>query len=298
MMVTRGHRYRHSGDSFNKLEAGMTRNTKIVLAVLMLAAGAIAVSIAVTRHRMGGHGRMHDMMHGNKATIFGAPHDLSESWTLARGGLLYDNWSAALDRRAPGSTHPFYPKTGKQSGADTWRCKECHGWDYKGKDGKYAKGSHATGIKGIRGAEGRDTQQIMTLLRAPTHGYTSTMISDDELARVAAFVSRGQHDTDTLIDVESGDVRAGTLLPDALLERGRGIFQTTCAVCHGFEGRELNFGTNQKSAFIGTEAKGNPWEVLHKIRTAHPGAAMISLRAFPIDDAVAVLAYARSLPDK
>jgi len=264
----------------------------------MLAAGAIAVSVAVAQHRIGGHGRMHDTMHGNKATVFGAPRDTSESWTLARGGLLYDNWAAVLDRRAPGNTHPSYPKTGKQSGASTWRCKECHGWDYKGNDGKYANGSHATGIKGIRAAEGRDTKQIAKLLRAPAHGYTSTMISDNELARIAAFVRRGQHDTDKLINIESGDVRAGALSLDALLERGRGIFQTTCAVCHGFGGRELNFGTNRKPAFIGTEAKGNPWELLHKIRNAHPGAAMISLRAFPIEDAAAVLAYARSLPDK
>ena len=27
------------------------------------------------------------------------------------------------------------------SGSDTWRCKECHGWDYMGVDGAYAGGS-------------------------------------------------------------------------------------------------------------------------------------------------------------
>jgi len=28
-----------------------------------------------------------------------------------------------------------------RSGKDTWRCKECHGWDYMGVDGAYGSGS-------------------------------------------------------------------------------------------------------------------------------------------------------------
>jgi hypothetical protein len=38
--------------------------------------------------------------------------------------------------------------------------------------------------------------------------------------------------------------------------------------------------------------------VLHKIRNAHPGAAMINLRAFPLQDAIDTLAYAQTLPEK
>ena len=51
----------------------------------------------------------------------------------------------------PKGTHPAYPKAGKQKDSTTWRCKECHGWDYKGLDGAYAKGSHFSGTKGVRG---------------------------------------------------------------------------------------------------------------------------------------------------
>src|SRR3989338_7187253 len=67
-----------------------------------------------------------------------------------RGGVLYDSWYGALGKEAPKETHPAYPKAGKQKGATTWRCKECHGWDYKGASGVYSKGGHYTGIPGIR----------------------------------------------------------------------------------------------------------------------------------------------------
>ncbi len=277
----------------------MTGKMKAVLAVLALTVSVSALSLAVAQHHRGGaRGGLHARMHGDQLGSNIVPQTPGKSWILARGGLLYDNWWTAAGRRAPANTHPSYPKSGKKSGANTWRCKECHGWDYKGKDGRYAKGSHATGIVGIRAAQGRSLKEISTLLRGSTHAYTADMIGDDDLARIAAFVSRGQHDTDKLIDAGTGDVRPGALSGSELLKRGQDIFQTTCAVCHGYDGRRLNFGTRQKPAFVGTEAKANPWEVLHKIRNAHPGVEMISLRAFPINDAAAALAYARTLPEK
>ena len=72
----------------------------------------------------------------------------------------------------------------------------------------------------------------------------------------------------------------------------------TCAACHGFKGRLLNWGTSEKPAYVGTEANAAPDEVLHKIRNAQPGAAMVNLRVFPIEDAAAVLAYVKTLPQK
>ena len=67
---------------------------------------------------------------------------------LKNGALLYDNWPK-MKKADIKDTHPLYPPTSKKSGKPTWRCKECHGWDYIGKDGRYKKGSHFTGIDGI-----------------------------------------------------------------------------------------------------------------------------------------------------
>ena len=232
--------------------------------------------------------------HGPEAQnlIHGAPETPAEAWTLAAGGRIYDNWWEALDRKEPKSTHPSYPKSGKQAGSATWRCKECHGWDYRGNEGNYGTGTHFTGIPGINVAIGKPTEEIEVILRDASHGYTPDMINDDELARVAAFVSRGQVDVAKYVDFKTRKVIAG----DA--NRGREIFQTTCASCHGFDGRSLNWGDKDEPAYIGTEAKSAPDEVLHKILNSHPGVQMISLRAFPLDDAVDVLAYTATLPEK
>ena len=229
--------------------------------------------------------------HGAEAQSFvhGAPGDPSEAWTLAAGGRIYDNWWEALDRKKPQSGHPSYPAEGKAEGPGTWRCKECHGWDYKGRDGEYSTGSHYSGIKGIRAARGRSPDAIMKMLRAPLHGYTPEMITDVELRRLALFVSKGQHDVDRLKNAKSGQ-------PVGNLARGRELFQTTCAACHGYDGRMLNWGSKEEPAYIGTDSNKFPWEFLHKVRNSHPGAAMINLRALSIEDAASVLAYSRTLP--
>ena len=223
--------------------------------------------------------------------VHGAPAQPSEAWLLAAGGRIYDKWWAALDRDEPGGTHPLYPATGQQSGKNTWRCEECHGWDYRGAAGIYRNGSHATGIKGIEGAIGWPEDKIAALMRG-SHAYTPEMINDAEMARLAAFVSRGQIDMSAYIDPETRQVTGG----DA--DRGRAVFQTVCAACHGFDGRRLDWGDDGEHAYIGTEAAKVPDEVLNKILNAHPGEEMVNLRAFSPDVAADVLRYTTTLPTK
>ena len=71
--------------------------------------------------------------------------------TLAYGAKLYDKWYKVVKAKAPKQSHPLYPADKKyaEKPAANWRCKECHGWDYLGKDGAYKSGKHASGIKGI-----------------------------------------------------------------------------------------------------------------------------------------------------
>ena len=118
------------------------------------------------------------------------------------------------------------------------------------------------------------------------------MIPEDQMGYLAAFVSHALDDkVDNYIDSKTGDVKGDP-------KRGASIFQTNCAACHGFDGKAIDWGDPGKPAYVGTEANGNPWEILHKIRNGHPGAEMISLRAFDVQTAVDVLAYAKMLPQK
>jgi hypothetical protein len=237
---------------------------------------------------------IHDYSHPTAAADFvhGAPSNPSEAWILASGGRIYDNWWDALDRPEPTVINPAYPVSvnKKVTGADTWRCKECHAWDYQGKDGIYQKGGHFTGIKGINGAAGKPVEEILPFLRDKNHPYTKDMIKDDELARLAAFVSRGQVDMRKFLDYGTRKVNAGNV------ERGRNIFQTTCAACHGYDGRLLDWGAKGEHNYVGTEGRDVPDEVMHKILSAHTGVQMINLRAFPLENAIDVLAYAATLP--
>jgi thiosulfate dehydrogenase len=219
------------------------------------------------------------------------PEHATSVWAIARGGLLYDKWWAVLERDPPEETHPAYPAAGKKKGSATWRCKECHGWDYRGADGAYSKGSHYSGVKGIRAMVGADPDKIAVALRGGLHGYTKEMMSDSAIKKLALFVSLGQVDMDQYIDRASKKARG-----DA--QNGAPLYQTICAVCHGFDGRTLNFKDEKKPEYIGTVAQVNPWETLHKIRHGQPGVGMIALGALDIQDQVDILAFAQTLPAK
>lgn len=191
--------------------------------------------------------------------------------TIAQGGRLYDNWWVVCGLPEPKDTHPAYPAAGKQSGSATWRCKECHGWDYRGKGGAYGKGSHFTGIGGIRRHAGGDEAAIAAVLRDATHRF-DTVLPAPILARIARFVSRGQVDAGDRID-------AATKKVAARVASGRAIFERRCAVCHGAQGRAMNFsGQAGSPEYVGTIAADNPWEMLHKIRNGQPGAVMDEAR--------------------
>ena len=70
------------------------------------------------------------------ATVPAAAAETESS--IARGGRLYDKWWGENKAAKPAAMHPAYPvKGGKYADANSWRCKECHGWDYQGKDGVF-----------------------------------------------------------------------------------------------------------------------------------------------------------------
>ncbi len=216
---------------------------------------------------------------------------VTEFWQTLQGGLLYDNWAKVLFKKGPSETHPSYPAGGKQKGAGTWRCKECHGWDYRGVDGAYSSGSHYSGVKGIRNRVGGTVSDIEKIIRDKTHGYTRDMIPDEAVEYLALFVSRGQVDMPQYIDYATKTARG-----DA--NRGARFYQAICSVCHGFDGKQINFKTPEKPEFIGTVAQENPQETMHKARNGQPGVPMVALGVLDIQDIVDIIAYAQTLPAK
>lgn len=204
--------------------------------------------------------------------------------SMARGGKLYDKWFKVIKAKEPKQSHPLYPADKKyaQKPAANWRCKECHGWDYTGKDGAYKSGKHASGIKGINGMKGADTAKVVAILEGKPHDFGGKL-NDADLMDLANFVSQGQIDMDPYIDRASK-------APKGDAAKGAAYYNTICAGCHGVDGKlpkEMKpFGAQM----------GNPWEVMHKILNGQPGEQMPALRALDRGIVADIMAHLTTLP--
>lgn|GEM_PF-1176153 len=215
--------------------------------------------------------------------------------SAVRGGRLYDQWWSEAGLPEPVGDHPLYPAVGAQSGSTTFRCKECHGWDYKGVDGVYGSGSHFTGIAGILGST-MSSKRMFSLLKADpgtvAHGHNmdSYGLSDRDLWDLVRFVKDGVVNTDDFID-------ASGMFPDTS-GIGSAGYSLTCINCHGPDGRDINFGTAMSPEYVGTVAVDNPWEFLHKMRFGHAGTPMPAIDLVGWTDAqmIAVGAFSATLP--
>ena len=216
-----------------------------------------------------------------------ATADPGEHVSIVRGGRLYDNWFTAIREPPPGETHPSYPIDGAQGGDPkrTWRCVECHGWDYAGRDGAYGEGPHFTGIIGVQGMVGEPVERIIAILKDKTHRYDGLMAEQD-FQDLGIFITKGQVDMDRYINRATAKARGNPI-------RRRDYFNSICANCHG------RFGARLRTMLaLGDVARDNPWEVLHKILSGHPGEKMPPLWVFERQDVVDILAYTQTLPDR
>ena len=210
----------------------------------------------------------------------------TDAGTLARGGRLYDRWYEEAKAETPTGNHVSWPASNSQhSGEDTFRCKSCHGWDLLGKDGAYATGSWATGIKGVNGMAGKDPAAIVAVLKDAKHGFGGAM-PDADLMALAVFVSKGRIDMDPYIDRATkkakGDVAAGAR-----------IYETACAICHGANGKGV-----KDADHLGVISNENPWETIHKISFGPPGEQMPAFLVFGPKVAGDLLAYLQTLPNE
>lgn len=191
----------------------------------------------------------------------------SETDDIIKGGRLYDKWWVDTGLPKPDETHPAYPVSGKKKGSATWRCKECHGWDYRGSNGAYAKGSHFTGIKGVIKKSGTSIKQIISVLKNDQHQFDSVLY-EENLKTLALFLTKGQIDMDRYITRSTKKANGDS-------STGKKTYQDNCKKCHGSQGNAFNLAHDPSvKEYIGTISNKNPWETLHKIRFGNPGAYM------------------------
>lgn len=178
----------------------------------------------------------------------------------ALGAMRYDTWWSAAGLPEPVGTIPFYPSIGQQSGPDTWRCKECHGWDYKGRDGAYGSGPHYTGIKGVLGSTMTPTQMFNSI--KDVHGYGAAGLPDQDIWYIVEFLQN------YTFDMSPSITSGGQFVGDS--DQGRYNYFVAngahnCRHCHG-----------DAPADLANIAATDPWQFLHRMMFGHPGATMPS----------------------
>lgn len=232
------------------------------------------------------------------ATFVGDKYPTLDAMTVMKGGLLYDKWWEPLPTGsgpgevgdlaigAPATDHPLWetrsdPDANTRTGEATWRCKECHGWDYLGAEGAYGEGSdHFTGFGGVVEAQAKSELDVFCAIRnLENHAFGATdeasgqpILSDDEILLLTKFVKEGVVDTHLFIDPDTNtpikvDATTGDHLPGDPVA-GEAFYQTpgNCGQCHGADG-----ASNAEDGGLGALALDDPWEVLHKIRMGSAG---------------------------
>lgn len=215
---------------------------------------------------------------------------------LVAGAQLYDKWYAALGVPAPQGNMPIWSRqsTNSRSGTETWRCSECHGWDYKGVTGAYASGSHQTGFPGlIQTAADMSEDDIIAHLMGKNdqaHDF-SNYLDENAMRQLATFLKQGLIDDSEYIDSVSLKVIDGNL------EHGNNLYNSTCAECHGEDGAKIVFRTEGVDETLGDVANRDPFRFLHRTRFGVAGTEMpvgYELNWVPADGRD-VLMYAQTL---
>jgi thiosulfate dehydrogenase len=216
------------------------------------------------------------------------------------GGLLFDNWPVVTGV-LPEGEHGLWgiQSTNSATGAATWRCSECHGWDYKGAGGEYASGEHYTGFPGLVEFSRVLTQtQVLEFLHGGVdarHDFTN-WLTDEQMLDLSAFVKTEIINLATYVDYETLKPRGGF---DA--ERGKLLYGRTCTACHGTGGSNVDLGDPGEPLTLSAYAKVNPFETIHKTRFGQPGVPGMPAteeRGWSTVDVIAVLGYLQSLePD-
>jgi thiosulfate dehydrogenase len=108
----------------------------IFLIHLLILSSALALSCAPTE----------------RASVAPGASPARQAESVAHGGLLYDMWWRVVPGASePKSDQPLWSlqSTNKRNGSVTWRCKECHGWDYKGKMGPTVQAHDSRDFRGM-----------------------------------------------------------------------------------------------------------------------------------------------------
>ena len=184
---------------------------------------------------------------------------------VSLGAQIYDDWTSVVkDAPLPVGNHPIWSRQTNStiSGIETWRCVNCHGWDYQGKEGAFGFGPYSTGFPSILEASSESSTYLVGALSGgddAQHDFSSLM-SEEELESVVSFIQTGVIDDNEYIDIFTRKVINGNL------SNGKEKYKAACASCHGEDGTQATFRYEGREVALGTLAVQDPWRFLHRTR--------------------------------
>jgi thiosulfate dehydrogenase len=227
------------------------------------------------------------------ADVLAYAQTFPEDPSVSGGGQIYDNWWVVLELEESQGDQPLWAtqSTNERSGTDTWRCKECHGWDYLGADGAYGEGSHFTGFAGVLGAADMSSDELVAWLDGSTNpDHDFSVMGELGINAMVGFLLNEMADIRDYVNDDK------TVKGDPA--SGRDLWEATCFACHGVDGTKINFHDADEPEYVGTVAADNPWEFFHKAMFGQPGAPMPSGMGLEwgMDQIADLLSYAQTLP--
>lgn len=126
---------------------------------------------------------------------------------VQRGGQLYDHWAKVSGQSTPEvmADEEGDAISNPADAKHDFRCKNCHGWDYRGSQGFYRGKSYAVGLDLRAWAAGKTVAKIADKITHGEHGMPAygDVMSAAQIMDLSYFLKEGLHDTNKLFAVES-----------------------------------------------------------------------------------------------
>ena len=157
------------------------------------------------------------------------------AWADSIGGQLYSDWPQVMLFRGPFAKHPLWTGSPSAINTETWRCVNCHGWDYRGGDGVGGDLGVIAKVPGLRHLAGADRRTVADGITSAGHGFVAEQLSADALRFLVDFLIEGQRAVVDLAD-KARSVGANS-------QAGGNRCANICRVCNGPDGVRI-WGVN------------------------------------------------------
>ncbi|MCK9641481.1 MAG: cytochrome c [Prolixibacteraceae bacterium] len=230
------------------------------------------------------------------------------SAVASKGGMLYDKFWA--------------PETGYDQGSaklatlnakpDFFRCKQCHGWDLKGRTGSYINRTPKTsrpniaaldlssyvkakteqelfdGMKKTIGRRSLSTDLTTynpatpsTLTEGDKMPNYSELLSDAQIWDIVKYLKEGALDVTQLYDATytgvypTGSVAFSNIGKNGNAANGNAHYKAKCLMCHGADGKLIPNLDATTGMTVGKFIRSKPNELQHKIKFGQLGTVML-----------------------